>query len=297
MIYRPLSIVPHPLRSGFTILEMAIVLVIISLLITGILSGKALMESSQQQQLISEIGQINAAVATFQSKFDCIPGDCTAPQAKAAGFSNYCSLHPLSVDYSGDGHIALGANEGGNACEHLMFAYHLYQSGLLNLPYDFSSWSAGGGISQPGYITSRAYPTAWIVPGSWSFMPEPAFSNWLIVEGGIWNDSEHMANGVNTQHSTALSPNAAHAIDQKIDDGMPMTGNVQIIGDANGSGSPCETVNASYRGSCLSYGGYAAFSGACSNNNTAQAIYVNSNLNSTPAAQFHGCKVAFKAGF
>src|SRR6202012_3386774 len=67
---------------GFTLVELAIVLVIIGLIIGAILVGQDLIEAAAVRAQVSQIEKYNAAVHTFQSKFNCLPGDC----ANAAEF-------------------------------------------------------------------------------------------------------------------------------------------------------------------------------------------------------------------
>lgn len=62
-------------KSGFTLVELSIVLVIIGLLIGGILKGKAMIESAKTKKVKTDIDNIVASVYSYQDKFNAIPGD------------------------------------------------------------------------------------------------------------------------------------------------------------------------------------------------------------------------------
>lgn len=69
-------------RHGFTLVELALVLVIIGLLITGVLKGEALIQNARVKQLINQKESIAAAYFTFYDRFGQYPGDenlTTAP--------------------------------------------------------------------------------------------------------------------------------------------------------------------------------------------------------------------------
>lgn len=62
-------------QKGFTLVEIAIVLVIIGLLLGGVLKGQELIQNSKVKATQSEIQQWAAAVYTYQDKTGKLPGD------------------------------------------------------------------------------------------------------------------------------------------------------------------------------------------------------------------------------
>jgi prepilin-type N-terminal cleavage/methylation domain-containing protein len=73
-------------QSGFTLVELSIVLVIIGLLVGGVLVGSDLINAAQIRSQIRQFDELNAGVATFQLKYGSLPGDLTPGPAAAAGF-------------------------------------------------------------------------------------------------------------------------------------------------------------------------------------------------------------------
>lgn len=64
-------------KSGFTLIELSIVLVIIGLLIGGILVGQSLISNAQVKKVIKEQEQYFGALRLFKSQFNGLPGDST----------------------------------------------------------------------------------------------------------------------------------------------------------------------------------------------------------------------------
>ena len=62
-------------RSAFTLVEVSIAIVIMSLLIIVISGGQALLTQSRLSRLSAEINEIKQAIATFGLTYDAIPGD------------------------------------------------------------------------------------------------------------------------------------------------------------------------------------------------------------------------------
>lgn len=65
-------------QSGFTLVEIAIVLVIIGLLLGGILKGQELINSAKVKNLANDFRTIPTYVYAYQDKFKALPGDDAA---------------------------------------------------------------------------------------------------------------------------------------------------------------------------------------------------------------------------
>jgi len=62
-------------QSGFTLVEIAIVLVIIGLLLGGVLKGQELVNSAKVKNYISDFRSTQLLIYGYQDKFKAIPGD------------------------------------------------------------------------------------------------------------------------------------------------------------------------------------------------------------------------------
>src|SRR5665213_3036991 len=75
-------------KTGFTLIELSIVLVIIGLIVGGILVGQDLIKAAEVRAQISQIEKYDQAVNTFRAKFNAIPGDMAVATASQFGFTN-----------------------------------------------------------------------------------------------------------------------------------------------------------------------------------------------------------------
>jgi|APEBP8051072974_1049382.scaffolds.fasta_scaffold00552_11 prepilin-type N-terminal cleavage/methylation domain-containing protein len=67
-------------QSGFTLVEIAIVLVIIGLLLGGVLKGQELINSAKVKNMIGDLRAVSSMVYAYQDRFKALPGDQTAAQ-------------------------------------------------------------------------------------------------------------------------------------------------------------------------------------------------------------------------
>lgn len=72
-------------QSGFTLIEIAIVLVIIGLLLGGVLKGQELINSAKVKNLAGDFKNIPVFIYGYQDKFRALPGDDKAASAHVTG--------------------------------------------------------------------------------------------------------------------------------------------------------------------------------------------------------------------
>ncbi|MGH9519815.1 MAG: type II secretion system protein, partial [Terriglobales bacterium] len=77
--------VGYTAQRGFTLIEMAIVLVIIGLIVGSVLAGQDLIRAAEVRATISQIEKYQTAVNTFYGKYGALPGDIKDPEASMFG--------------------------------------------------------------------------------------------------------------------------------------------------------------------------------------------------------------------
>jgi prepilin-type N-terminal cleavage/methylation domain-containing protein len=77
-------------QSGFTLVEIAIVLVIIGLLLGGVLKGQELINSAKVKNLASDFRTIPTYIYGYQDKFKALPGDDSAVATHIPACTGQC---------------------------------------------------------------------------------------------------------------------------------------------------------------------------------------------------------------
>ena len=91
-------------QQGFTLVEIAIVLVIIGLILGGILKGQELIDSARVRSISNDISGIRAGWYAFQDRYNSLPGDFIgAPTQIDSGLSGG----------NGNGRVDTAAEAGG----------------------------------------------------------------------------------------------------------------------------------------------------------------------------------------
>ncbi len=93
-------------QSGYTLVEIAIVLVIIGLLLGGVLKGQELIYNQKVKSTYDNYRQFTAAMYGYQDRYKALPGD--DPQALTRGFIVQAG-DPAIVDGDGNGYISMAA--------------------------------------------------------------------------------------------------------------------------------------------------------------------------------------------
>src|SRR3989442_3754640 len=96
--------------QGFTLVEIAIVLVIIGLLLGGILKGQEMITQAKIKNVIADFSGVSAAYHGYQDRYRAIPGDDPNAATRWASMTN-----PAPVQGNGDGIVAGTYNKGGAA--------------------------------------------------------------------------------------------------------------------------------------------------------------------------------------
>lgn len=230
-------------QAGFTLVELAIVLMIIGLLIGGILRGQELMENARVTTTIQQTKAYDGATTTFRDSYGSIPGDIVNPGTRLpnCGANGGCNV-------AGDGNGLIGTaaqvvtTRAGNdnsalTNEHRRFWTHLATARLISginptSTNGTATWSdqfPTAKIAGGFHVTQMNVPAAGAVP---------AISGmFLVLRNAAAAGAIQEGNGV-----SAVSPSRAAQIDRKLDDGLPDTGDVIGVGATGCQGTYTETL-------------------------------------------------------
>ncbi|MDR2458534.1 MAG: prepilin-type N-terminal cleavage/methylation domain-containing protein [Holosporales bacterium] len=126
--------------TGFSLVEMSMVLLIIGIIVGGMMKGKDLIEAAQIRAVAGDIQILQIAYASYISQYDAIPGDDAGAETRFGA----------SVQ-NGDGDGRISADDAKK-----VFA-HLHAAGLIDAP-NFKIPKIGGSydvISEDGTAKLR----------------------------------------------------------------------------------------------------------------------------------------------
>jgi prepilin-type N-terminal cleavage/methylation domain-containing protein len=136
-------------ERGFTLVEIAIVLVIIGLLLGGALKGESLITQARAKNLANDFNGIAVAYYAYQDRYHAIPGDDKNAAARwpaTAGINDGDGNRLLCGGYNNSG--TGGIDCGGTARESTLAWQHLRASGLLQVATDAAQpTNSVGGIT------------------------------------------------------------------------------------------------------------------------------------------------------
>ena len=61
--------------SGFTLVELSIVIVIIGLIVAGVTAGQSLVRQAMIRSIVTDIDKYKVAITTFKLEYNALPGD------------------------------------------------------------------------------------------------------------------------------------------------------------------------------------------------------------------------------
>ena len=201
-------------QTGFTLIELAIVLVIIGLLLGGVLRGQELINSAKVKNMARDFQNVQVYIYGYQDKFKALPGDDPAVATHVTGGT------PGTTGTLGNGVIQGNWNTVANGDESCVFWQHVRLAGLAPGPTvpnctagnTYQPRNADGGLigiqSVSGFTGTSVAPTA----------------------GGL--------SGAYVVCSDAILGKFAKQLDTTLDDGVGDTGSlrVQVINGAATNG-------------------------------------------------------------
>jgi len=190
-------------QQGFTLIEIAIVLVIIGLLLGGVLKGQELISNARVRNIISQQDGIKAAYFGFQDRYRGIPGDYPD------------NLAQQNIPGMTSAQCAAGIKCGGN------------QNGLIDTTTEpIIAWLH---LSKAGFITG-SYDTAGTeTSATVANSPTNPFGGFMqLIYDAAYHPSGTNPKITNIKTGKNIPSTILAEVDRKIDDGSPITGSFRF---------------------------------------------------------------------
>jgi prepilin-type N-terminal cleavage/methylation domain-containing protein len=206
-------------QRGFTLIELSIVLVIIGLIVGGVLVGQDLIRAAEIRATVGQYEKYNAAINTFRTKYNGMPGDIVVANATAFGLYDDGMTGAAGL---GDGNGLVQDNGGANlegSGEALVFWRHLTDANLIDGNYGGGATLGAGGVPAGADTQSVLMPGAKMGRGNYFAVAATSGLNYYLLSG----ITAITTAGVYT-FATSMTPIESYNIDVKLDDGAPNTG-------------------------------------------------------------------------
>jgi prepilin-type N-terminal cleavage/methylation domain-containing protein len=237
-------------QAGFTLVELAIVMIIIGLLIGGVLKGQQLITNAQITATVAQIKAIDAATTSFRDQYAGMAGDITNANTRIANCTAAPCFTALTGD--GDGKIDNGAAAGitfGAAppavSEQTQYWAQLAAAGLLTglNPNAAATAQAWGQDYPASKINGGGFDIGWN-GGGLTLNKLQNTTATAPAEAGHYLALHGTANAIvgGAASDSFLTPNQAARIDTKVDDGQPNTGDIQAAGAAAAGAASCASA-------------------------------------------------------
>lgn len=244
-------------RSGFSLVELSIVLVILGLLVGGILAGQSLIRAAELRSVTTESQRFVTVINAFRDKYFAVPGDINTATSFWGKDSTYCNgdsgianATTGTCNGNGDG-ILDNPAAASSTGEVFQFWRQLALAGLIEGTY---SGIAGAGSVVDATLGTNV-PRARLTNGGWTVIAGTSVVAAQMYSGPTYGN--YMTLGAKAANSgtgnALLKPEEAWNIDTKMDDGRPAYGRViakfwnDACGTAISGGTSQTNLNAQYR--------------------------------------------------
>jgi len=226
-------------KTGFTLIELSIVLVVIALLVGGVLTGQSLIRSSEIRNTIVEYAKFVKGISEFRDKYYALPGDMTNAESNWGADSNCpntaSNTAPKIATCNGDGNGHIGDSDMDGAMtvsrEWFRAWQQLGNSGVIEGHYTGTS----GPNNAAEAVVGTNVPKSVLSGAGWTLLYYLFPANGSPDTGPLWRDQYgHLlvlgAPSTNSYTSgAAMAPIEAFTLDSKMDDGKPGRGIIRAF--------------------------------------------------------------------
>ncbi len=238
-------------EKAFSLLELAIILIITAILIAGLTRSKSIIDQAKAKAFLVEISKLRAFVSEFQAAYNlALPGDIN----NATSYFIKCQ----SEDCNGNGNGYIGYSDFENNVEEAyIFWKHLEFAGLLDQVLSGTTNYSAPYANLNNMYNSKAFDGAVYFP-HFPFEIEPGqFYSTHIKNNNIFTLARPNHETI-VPSGRVLSPSIAFNIDVKVDDGKPRAGRIKAynyFSSKNGfygstpgniAGTECDSLGHSY---------------------------------------------------
>ena len=210
-------------QSGFTLVEIAIVLVIIGLLLGGVLKGQELINSAKVKNLANDFRVVPTYIYAFQDKFKALPGD----DAQIVNHVSGATLATTPAGTQGNGVINGNWNSTTNTDESRLFWQHVRLANLAAGPTD----------------TADA-----------TYTPKNAVGGTLGINSATAGQLQISGmTGTYQVCSSGILGKFARQLDVQMDDGNTATGSMRLVADAAPMGTAATAMTGTYPDDATNY--------------------------------------------
>ncbi len=236
--------------TGFTLIEISIVLVIIGLIAGSVLVGRDLIKQSELRSVITDAERYNTAVNAFRTKYNCLPGDCAnatdffGTQTGGGGcpYPTVVSGSENPLTCNGNGSLSIwGSSEppGPYLHERLRFWQQLSAAGLVGHFTGIGNTSMGEPINTQSIMFGFNAPQTKLDKSGLSvyhgstlntfgfnyFKPLDSVHIFVLGTTDTCDPSTCIThNDPVAAASAGITPELAFMLDRKVDDGKPGSG-------------------------------------------------------------------------
>ena len=184
------------MQKGFTLVEIAIVLVIVGLLIGGVLKGQEMITNAKLKRVESDNAGLAAAMFSYQDRYLQLPGDDTQADTRFSIYTDGTN-DPTTAEITGDG------------------------SGTVD-----GAWQGDATVAAPNHESAifwKHLRAAGLIPGDGDDATQPtnAYGGLIGIQNGALGISGHV-----TVFGAIEGP-IARILEARLDDGKPDSGRVQ----------------------------------------------------------------------